>query len=187
MSIGYNPEALTTRDNKGETPLDIARRSGACAEIIGLLSQTPEEALSLGGKGILRLYAPVGLRSYADCPKTKIACREIIKVLRLTPKDISSTPFPTLLRKYLPKQFVDSSIYGPYNTVCTFIKHMKYDKAELLKVEDVLKKPARQCDVCKTPRRKRAPGAKPATSAAPSARRLRGRSTKRETDPQVWY
>ena len=31
-----------------------------------------------------------------------------------------------------------------------FIKHMKYDKAELAKVEDVLKKPARKCDVCKT-------------------------------------
>ena len=26
-SICLNPEALTTRDNKGETPLDIARRS----------------------------------------------------------------------------------------------------------------------------------------------------------------
>jgi len=27
---------------------------------------------------------------------------------------------------------------------------MKYDKAELAKVEDVLKKPTRKCDVCKT-------------------------------------
>ena len=27
---------------------------------------------------------------------------------------------------------------------------MKYDKAELVEVEDVLKKPTRQCDVCKT-------------------------------------
>jgi len=27
---------------------------------------------------------------------------------------------------------------------------MKYDKAELLKVEDVVKKPTRKCDVCKT-------------------------------------
>ena len=27
QSIELNPEALTTRDNKGETPLDIARRS----------------------------------------------------------------------------------------------------------------------------------------------------------------
>jgi len=79
-SIGRNPEALTTRDNKGETPIDIARRSGACAEIIGLLSHTPEEVRSLGGKGMRRLYAPVaywreemGLwirsRSYADCHK----------------------------------------------------------------------------------------------------------------------
>ena len=31
QSIGLNPEALTTRDNKGETPIDIARRSRACA------------------------------------------------------------------------------------------------------------------------------------------------------------
>ena len=79
-SIGLNPEALTTRDNKGETPLDIARRSGACAEIIGLLSLTPEEVYSLGAKGMVRLYAPVGhwksematwikSRSYADCHK----------------------------------------------------------------------------------------------------------------------
>ena len=58
-SILYNEEALTTRDNKGETPLDIARRSGACAEIIGLLSLAPEEARSLGGE-MGRLYAPVG-------------------------------------------------------------------------------------------------------------------------------
>jgi len=80
QSIGYNPEALTTRDKEGETPIDIARRSGACAEIIGLLSHTPEEARSLGGKGMARLYAPVAYwtsemvgwitsRSYADCHK----------------------------------------------------------------------------------------------------------------------
>jgi len=79
-SIRLNPEALTTRDNKGETPLDIARRSGACAEIIGLLSLTPEEADSLEWKGMVRLYAPVAYwrsemnewiksRSYADCHK----------------------------------------------------------------------------------------------------------------------
>jgi hypothetical protein len=79
-SICLNPEALTTRDNKGETPIDIARRSGACAEIIGLLSLTPEEARSLGLKGMHRLYAPVAYwrsemcnwirsRSYADCHK----------------------------------------------------------------------------------------------------------------------
>ena len=72
--------AVTTRDNKGETPIDIARRSGACAEIIGLLSLTPEEARSLGGKEMLRLYAPVASwtnempkwiksRSWADCHK----------------------------------------------------------------------------------------------------------------------
>ena len=226
-SIGLNPEAFTTRDNKGETPIDIARRSGACAEIIGLLSLTPEEARSLGLKGMNRLYAPVAYwesemigwiesQSYADCHKfinenddelvrevlkyrnsellrnvaaysqeysdslvflalrmihrhpfslldtdptghTPLqfaehynACNEIRKVLRLTPKYISSTPFPTLLRQHLPRQFVDSSIFGTYNTACTFIKHMKYDKAELLTVEDVLKQPTRKCDVCKT-------------------------------------
>jgi len=228
-SIGYNLQALTTRDNKGETPLDIARRSGACAEIIGLLSLTPEEARSLS-KEMRRLYAPVAYwkiemidwiksRSYADCHKfinehddelvrevlkfnnsdllRKIACnsqvysdslvflalrmihrnplalsdkdtvhaetalqwgqfpqfnacREIIKVLRLTPKYISSTPFPTLLRKHLPKQYVDEEVFGVYNNACTFIKHMKYDKAELVEVEDVLKKPTHKCDVCKT-------------------------------------
>ena len=80
QSICFNDEALTKQDNKGETPIDIARRSGACAEIIGLLSLTPEEADSLGEMGMLRLYAPVGYwreemigwiksRSYADCHK----------------------------------------------------------------------------------------------------------------------
>jgi len=48
QSICLNEEALTTRDKEGETPLDIASRSGACAEIIGLLSLTPAEADSLG-------------------------------------------------------------------------------------------------------------------------------------------
>ena len=227
-SISYNVEANTTRDNKGETPIDIASRSGACAEIIGLLSLTPEEAHSLGLKGMLGLYAPVHYwwnemlgwmrsRSWADCHKfinehddelvsevlkydnsellqgvacysqiytdslvffalriihrhplsltTKNdqgntalqyaehpqfnACKDIVKVLRLTPKDISSTPFPTLLRQHLPTQFVDEEIFGTYNTACTFIKHMKYDKAELLKVEDVLKpKLRKRCSVC---------------------------------------
>jgi len=84
---------------------------------------------------------------FAEHPQFN-ACREIVKVLRLTPKYISSTPFPTVLRQHLPKQFVDEEIFGTYNTACSFIKHMKYDKAELLKVEDVLKKPARKCDVC---------------------------------------
>ena len=80
QSICWNPEALTTRDNKGETPIDIACRSGACAEIIGLLSLTPEEARSLGEEGMARLYSPVAhwyiemagwiqSRSYADCHK----------------------------------------------------------------------------------------------------------------------
>jgi len=228
-SIYCNEEALTTRDKEGKTPLDIARRSGACAEIIGLLSLTPEEARSVG-REMLRLYAPVAYwrnemagwiksRSYADChkfinehddelvrevlkyynsyllrnvacnsqvysdslvflalrmihrnppslsdipahwpagasllnhAKNSKACREIVKVLSLTPTFISSNPFPTLLRQHLPKQFVDEEVFGTYNTACTFIKHMKYDKAELVDVEDVVKKPARQCDVCKT-------------------------------------
>ena len=76
------------------------------------------------------------------------ACKEIRNVLRLTPKYISSTPFPTLLLKSLPSKHHE--IYAPYNTACTFIKHMKYDKAELVEVEDVLKKPTHKCDVCKT-------------------------------------
>jgi len=225
-SICRNQQALITRDNKGETPIDIASRSGACAEIIGLLSLTPEEARSLDWEGMRRLYAPVAYwmvemviwirsRSYADCHKfinehdddlvrevlkfdnsfllrevacnSKIysdsvvflalrmihrnplsliatnfqgysplqlaehpqfnACKEIKNVLRFTPAHISSTPFPTLLRQHLPKQFVDEEIYGPYNTVCQFIKHMKYDKAELVEIEAVLK-PTRKCDVC---------------------------------------
>jgi len=230
QSIWFNNEALTTRDKEGKTPIDIALRSGACAEIIGLLSLTPEEVRSLGGKEMLRLYAPVTYwrnemvgwiqsRSWADCHKfinehddelvrevlkyynsgllqtiacesniysdslvflalrmihrnplslqatcddwpqgatlpdfaqNQNACSEIVMVLRLTPTHFSSTPFPTLLRQNLPKQFVDSSIFGTYNTACTFIKHMKYDKAELLKVEDVVKKPTRKCDVCST-------------------------------------
>jgi len=224
-SICYNKEALTTRDNKGETPIDIASRSGACAEIISLLSLTPEEVRSLGGKEMNRLYAPVAYwwsematwiesQSYADChkfidehddelvrevlkfnnsgllrevacysqaysdslvflalrmihrhplslletekfcsplqmaeqPQYK-ACNEIKNVLRLTPKYISRTPFPTFLLQSLPSKHHE--IYGPYNTVCQFIKHMKYDKAELVEVEAVLK-PTRQCVVCKT-------------------------------------
>jgi len=56
------------------------------------------------------------------------AYKEIRNVLRLTPKYISSTPFPTLLLQSLPSKHHE--IYGPYNTVCQFIKHRKYDKAE---------------------------------------------------------
>jgi len=223
QSICLNPDALTTRDKEGETPIDIALRSGACVEIIGLLSLTPEEVHSLGGKEMVRLYAPVAYwkiematwiqsRSYADChkfidehddelvrevlkyrnsdllrqiacnsqvysdslvflalrmihrhplslkvlsprgftalqlagPSQKKACKEIVKVLRLTPRYISS-PFPALLLQSLPSKHYE--IYGPYNTVCQFIKHMKYDKAELTEEEAVLK-PARKCDVC---------------------------------------
>ena len=78
--VRYNTGALTTLTKEGETPLDIASRSGACAEIIGLLSLTPEEARSLGFDGMARLYAPVTYwqdamygwitsRSWADCQK----------------------------------------------------------------------------------------------------------------------
>jgi len=78
--VRYNTGALTTLTKEGETPLDIASRSGACAEIIGLLSLTPEEARSLGREGMLRFYAPVAYwrdemggwipsRSWADCHK----------------------------------------------------------------------------------------------------------------------
>ena len=74
----------------------------------------------------------------------------MVKVLRLTPTNISSMPYPTLLRQHLPKQFVDEEVFGVYNNACTFIKHMKYDKAELVEVEDMLKKPTHKCDVCKT-------------------------------------
>jgi len=55
------------------------------------------------------------------------------KVLASPPKYISSTPFPTLLLQSLPTKHHE--IYDPYNTVCTFIKHMKYDKAELVEIE----------------------------------------------------
>ena len=48
-----------------------------------------------------------------------------------------------------------------HNTVCQFIKHMKYDKAELTEVEAVLKL-ARKCDVCSSL------GAKPCTRCKPS-------------------
>jgi len=229
MSIHYNLQALITRDKEGKTSIDIARRSGACAEIIGLLSLTPEEARKLGWKGMARLYAPVAYwrhemlewiksRSWADCHKfinehdeelvhevlkfrnselllstacnSQVysdslvffalrmihrnplaltgtnsqgytprqasvnwnACREIQNVLRLSPIFffVGTYNFPTLLRQHLPKQFVDSlTNVGTFNTVCQFIRHMKYDKAELNKVEDVLKKPTPKCDVCK--------------------------------------
>jgi len=254
-SIGYNPRAPTTRDNKGETPLEIASRSGACAEIISLLSLTPEEADSLDWKEMCRLYAPVAYwknemvvwiqsRSYADCHKfidehddelvrevlkysnstllllvaqhsqvyseslvflalrmihrhplsltTKDplgqlivqyaehpqfnACKEIQNVFRLTPKDISSTPFPTFLLHNLPSKHHD--IYGPYNTVCQFIKHMKYDKAELVEVEDVLK-PTLKCDVCSSLPAKPCARCKNTFYCSPSCQKSRGRSTRR--------
>jgi len=221
--VYFNPAALTTLNERCETPLEIARGSEACAEIIGLLSLTPEEARSLRWTGMARLYAPVAYwrhemqgwirsRSWADCHKwinehddelvrevlkyynSNIlieiacnsqayteslmflalrmihrnplsllgseafysplelaeqpqynACKEIRNVFRLTPKYLSSTPFPTLLLQSLPTKHHE--IYGPYNTVCQFIKHMKYDKAELVEIEAVLK-PARKCGVC---------------------------------------
>ena len=50
--VHYNPEALTTLNEGGKTPLDIACGSEACAEIISLLSLTPEETRSLGWRGV---------------------------------------------------------------------------------------------------------------------------------------
>ena len=78
--VFLSPKALIIGDNAGETPLEIASRSRACAEIIGLLSLTFKEARSLSEEGMLRLYAPVAYwrdemyiwiesRSYADCHK----------------------------------------------------------------------------------------------------------------------
>ena len=78
--VYYNEDALITRDKEGKTPIDIALGSGACAEIISLLSQTPEEAYSLGLKGMRLLYAPflifwndmmtwIESRLWADCHK----------------------------------------------------------------------------------------------------------------------
>jgi len=58
-SIGFNSEALVTRDNNGETPLDIAIRSNACDIIYDLLSLTPKSAHSLGGDKLRKMYAPV--------------------------------------------------------------------------------------------------------------------------------
>ena len=73
------------------------------------------------------------------------ACKEIRKLLTLKPPVVSSTPFSALLFQFLPSKHHE--IYGPYNTVCQFIKHMKYDKAELVEIEAVLE-PTRKCDVC---------------------------------------
>jgi len=88
-----------------------------------------------------KLTKPKGYRRLS----TPIQCvqRDPFNV-RLTPKYISSIPFPTLLLQSLPSK--DHEIYGPYNTVGQFIKHMKYDKAELVEVEAVLKQ-TRKCDV----------------------------------------
>ena len=47
--VGLNPEALITRDKEGKTSLDIASRSGACAEIIGLLSLSLSRGSSFVG------------------------------------------------------------------------------------------------------------------------------------------
>jgi len=248
QSICRNPEALTTLDKEGKTPIDIASRSEACDEIIGLLSLTPEAARSLGWKGMARLHAPVAYwknemarsiksRSYADCHKfinehddelvrevlkfdnsyllkevaceSKIysdslvflalrmihryplsltdttfqghtalmhaahpqfnACKEIRKLLTLKPSVVSSTPFSALLFQFLPSKHHE--IYGPYNTVCQFIKHMKYDKAELVEIEAVLK-PTRKCDVCSSLPTKPCARCKRAFYCSPSCQKL---------------
>jgi len=107
------------------------------------------------------------------------ACREIQNVFRL-PKYISSAPFPTLLRQHLPKVFVDSSIFGTYNTA---INHMKYDKVELNEVEDVLKKPTRKCDVCKTATTKACVRCKTSYFCSPSCQKLAWKKHKKTCKP----
>jgi len=114
---------------------------------------------------------------YAESTKFN-ACREIQNVLRLTPENISSTPFPALLRQHLPKQFVDEDVFGTYNTACTFIKHMKYDKAELVEVEDVLKKPTHKCDICKTATTKACARCKTSYFCSAECQKSAGRSTR---------
>ena len=89
-----------------------------------------------------KLTKPKGYRRLS----TPIQCvqRDPFNV-RLTPKYISSIPFPTILRQSLPTKH--NEIYGVYNTACTFIKHMKYDKAELVEADDVLRTRT-ECFVC---------------------------------------
>ena len=62
--VYYNEDALITRDKEGKTPIDIALGSGACAEIIGLLSHTPEEARSLDWKGVEEMNLGVRRRTF---------------------------------------------------------------------------------------------------------------------------
>jgi len=103
-----------------------------------------------------------------------VSSREIQNILRLTPEDISSTPFPTLLRQHHPKQFVDEELFGTYNTACTFIKHMKYDKAELIEFDA---EKGRTCVVCNLAVPLRC--SRCAWYIAPSrTRKQRGRSTR---------
>ena len=56
--ICYNIKQLSSLDDILETPLDIARRSGACPEIIELLSLTPESAGKLLFEDMIMLFAP---------------------------------------------------------------------------------------------------------------------------------
>jgi len=110
----------SSHDNKGETPIDIARRSGACADIISLLSLTPEEVRSLGWKGMLRLYAPVRhrrnemvgwiqSRSYADCHKW-ISFTLLASATSARPHDESVRPVQNqLLLRRVPKSSVEEA------------------------------------------------------------------------------
>ena len=221
--VHYHPDGLTTRDNNGDTPFDVAQKTSACSEITSLLSLTPEAARLVGEIELLRMYAPVaywagklyksiesrspplrvchnfmsehdadlvlevlkyrnsnvfrcvalnaqentdslvfltlrmihrhphalrikpaGFKSAQQLAQED-ACREIAKIFNLAPKQISSTPFSTLLRRFLPTKHRE--IFGTYNAVCQFIKHIKYDNAELVEIEAVLK-PTHKCDVC---------------------------------------
>ena len=127
----YNSELLQT----------IACNSQAYTESLMFLALRMIHRNPLSLLGSEAFYSPLEL---AEQPQYN-ACKEIRKVLRFTPKYITATPFPTLLLRSLPTKHHE--IYGPYNTACQFIKHMKYDKAELVEIEGVLK-PARKCDVC---------------------------------------
>jgi len=70
---------------------------------------------------------------------------------------------------------------APYN-VCQFIKHMKYDKAELVEIEAVLK-PARKCDVCSSTPAKPCARCKSTFYCSPSCQKLAWKKHKKTCKP----